>query len=57
MMSDHLDKLIISDSIEQEIVNHKIEIVSCASAIAATIDAITSSTSLEEALEKLLITE
>ncbi len=57
MMSEHLDKLIISDSIEQEIVNHKIEVVSCASAIAATIDAITSSTSLEEALERLLITE
>jgi len=57
MMSKNLDKLIISDSIEQEVVNHKIEIVSCASAIAATVNAITSSTSLEEALERLLITK
>lgn len=54
MMSEHLDKLIISDSIEQEVINNKIETVSCATAIAATIKAITSSTSLEEALDRLL---
>ena len=54
MMSEYLDKLIISDSIEQEVINNKIETISCATAIAATIKAITSSTSLEEALDRLL---
>lgn len=51
--STHLDKLIITDSIEQSW-NPKIEVVSCAAPIAATINAITSATSLEEALEKLI---
>lgn len=51
--STHLDKLIITDSIEQNW-NPKIEVVSCAPPIAATINAITSATSLEEALEKLI---
>jgi ribose-phosphate pyrophosphokinase len=51
--STHLDKLIITDSIEQ-CLNPKIEIVSCAPAIAATVNAITSSTSLEDALAKLI---
>lgn len=51
--SNHLDKLIITDSIEQSW-NPKIEVVSCAAAIAATVNAITSATSLEDAIEKLL---
>ena len=51
--STHLDKLIITDSIEQAW-NPKIDVVSCAPAIAATIKAITSKSSLEQALEKLL---
>jgi ribose-phosphate pyrophosphokinase len=51
--SNHLDKLIITDSIDQQW-NPKIEVVSCAPAIAATVNAITSSTSLEDALEKLI---
>ena len=41
MMSEYLDKLIISDSIEQEVINNKIETVSCATAIAATIKSTT----------------
>lgn len=51
--TSHLDTLIITDSIEQNW-NPKIVAVSCAPAIAATINAITSATSLEEALEKLI---
>jgi ribose-phosphate pyrophosphokinase len=51
--STHLDKLIITDSIDQAW-NPKIEVVSCAPAISATINAITSKTSLEDALEKLI---
>jgi ribose-phosphate pyrophosphokinase len=51
--STYLDKLIITDSIEQSW-NPKIDVVSCAPAIAATINAITSKTSLEDALQKLV---
>jgi ribose-phosphate pyrophosphokinase len=51
--STHLGKLIITDSIDQAW-NPKIEVVSYAPAISATINAITSKTSLEDALEKLI---
>lgn len=50
--STDLDKLIITDSIEQ-IDNPKIQVVSCAPAIAAAIEAIVNSLSMDNHLEKI----
>lgn len=50
--STDLDKLIITDSIEQ-ISNPKIQVVSCAPAIAAAIEAIVNSISMDKHLEKI----
>ena len=50
--STDLDKLIITDSIEQ-INNPKIQVVSCAPAIAAAIEAIVNSISMDNHLEKI----
>jgi ribose-phosphate pyrophosphokinase len=50
--STDLDKLIITDSIEQ-INNPKIQVVSCAPAIAAAIEAIVNSISMDKHLEKI----
>jgi ribose-phosphate pyrophosphokinase len=51
-VSTDLDKLIITDSIEQ-IDNPKIQVVSCAPAIAAAIEAIVNSLSMDNHLEKI----
>jgi ribose-phosphate pyrophosphokinase len=50
--STDLDKLIITDSIEQ-INNPKIQVVSCAPSIAAAIEAIVNSISMDKHLEKI----
>lgn len=50
--STDLDKLIITDSIEQ-VDNPKIQVVSCAPAIAAAIEAIVNSLSMDKHLEKI----
>jgi ribose-phosphate pyrophosphokinase len=50
--SDWLDKLVITDSIEQR-ENLKIEVVSCAPVIAAAIEAIVSSASMDSHLERV----
>ena len=50
--STDLDKLIITDTIEQ-ISNPKIQVVSCAPAIAAAIEAIVNSISMDKHLEKI----